>query len=42
MQTPPIVSALRGPAPAPVRGMVAIYLLMSAFHLGPWLRRAAP
>jgi len=23
---------------SPLTGMVAMYLLMSAFHLGPWLR----
>ncbi|HVY98533.1 MAG TPA: hypothetical protein VHA35_03470 [Dongiaceae bacterium] len=27
-----------GPMPA-LGGMVPMYLLMSAFHLGPWLRR---
>lgn len=26
-----------GPGPTP-GGMVTMYLLMSAFHLGPWLR----
>jgi hypothetical protein len=26
------------PAASPFTGMVAMYLLMSAFHLGPWLR----
>ncbi|WP_430424514.1 hypothetical protein [Phenylobacterium sp.] len=30
-----------GPAPAPVSGMVVMYVLMSAFHLGPWLQRAS-
>lgn len=24
---------------SPLTGMAAMYLLMSAFHLGPWLRR---
>jgi hypothetical protein len=32
--------ALCGPAPTPVSGMVVMYVLMSAFHLGPWLQRA--
>jgi hypothetical protein len=26
---------------SPLTGMVAMYLLMSAFHLGPWLRLLA-
>ncbi|MBZ9995921.1 hypothetical protein [Mesorhizobium sp. BH1-1-4] len=25
-------------APSPIAGMPAMYLLMSAFHLAPWLR----
>jgi hypothetical protein len=29
---------LCAPAASPFTGMVAMYLLMSAFHLGPWLR----
>ena len=31
-----------GPTPtsAPLGGMVVMYLLMSGFHLGPWLGRA--
>jgi hypothetical protein len=33
--------AMCGPTPTPGSGMVVMYLLMSAFHLGPWLRRAA-
>lgn len=27
-----------GPGTSPFTGMVLMYLLMSAFHLGPWLR----
>ncbi|HEY0650036.1 hypothetical protein [Phenylobacterium sp.] len=30
------------PSAAPLSGMVVMYLLMSGFHLGPWLRLAAP
>jgi hypothetical protein len=32
-----------GPMPggAPLSGMVVMYLLMSAFHLGPWLKLGA-
>jgi hypothetical protein len=32
-----------GPAPAgaPLSGMVVMYLLMSAFHLAPWLKLAS-
>lgn len=33
--------ALCGPAPAPVSGMVVMYVLMSAFHLSPWLKRGS-
>ena len=29
---------LCGVAPSPVGGMAVMYLLMSGFHLGPWLR----
>lgn len=33
-------AAFCGPAPeaSPISGMVVMYLLMSGFHLGPWLR----
>lgn len=31
-----LCAAMQGTAP--LSGMVAMYLLMSAFHLGPWLR----
>jgi hypothetical protein len=31
-----LCAALQGGSP--LSGMVAMYLLMSAFHLGPWLR----
>jgi hypothetical protein len=30
-----------GGGPLPVDGMTAMYLLMSLFHLPPWLRRAS-
>jgi len=30
-----------GPDALPLNGMVAMYLLMSAFHLPPWLRLIA-
>jgi hypothetical protein len=30
---------LCGVAPSPLGGMAVMYLLMSGFHLGPWLRR---
>jgi hypothetical protein len=29
------------PDASPLCGMVAMYLLMSAFHLAPWLKRVA-
>ncbi|HEV7335813.1 MAG TPA: hypothetical protein VGO06_07560 [Bosea sp. (in: a-proteobacteria)] len=29
------------PGAAPMNGMAAMYLLMSVFHLAPWLRLAA-
>jgi hypothetical protein len=32
---------LCAPAASPFTGMVAMYLLMSAFHLAPWLRLIA-
>lgn len=28
------------PDPSPLSGMTLMYLLMSGFHLGPWLKRA--
>jgi hypothetical protein len=42
-----LVTALTGPGPmetlcaggSPLGGMAAMYLLMSAFHVAPWLRR---
>ena len=36
-------AAFCGPAPeaSPLGGMVVMYLLMSGFHLGPWLKLAA-
>ncbi len=30
-----------GAGASPLSGMVTMYLLMSAFHLGPWLRLLA-
>lgn len=33
-----ICSAMPGMSPSPLTGMVPMYLLMSAFHLAPWLR----
>jgi hypothetical protein len=32
---------LCGVAPSPLGGMAVMYLLMSGFHLGPWLRRTS-
>ncbi len=34
--------AFCGASPSPLGGMTAMYLLMSGFHLGPWLRRLSP
>ena len=31
-----------GKAASPLTGMVSMYLLMSAFHLAPWLRLLTP
>lgn len=31
-----------GAPPSPLGGMAVMYLLMSGFHLGPWLRRLSP
>jgi hypothetical protein len=32
---------LCGPGASPLGGMAVMYLLMSGFHLGPWLRLLA-
>ncbi len=37
----PAVLCSTAPGAAPMSGMVAMYLLMSAFHAGPWLRLIA-
>ena len=36
---PPVCSTL--PHWMPIDGMASMYLLMSVFHAGPWLRRGA-
>jgi hypothetical protein len=36
--TGPELSCLSGPSAAPLGGMTLMYLLMSAFHVAPWLR----
>ncbi len=36
----PMALCAAGPRLLPVDGMVAMYLLMSVFHLSPWLRLA--
>lgn len=38
--TPTLLCAAM-PGAAPMNGMAAMYLLMSVFHLAPWLRFAA-
>ena len=37
----PAVLCAAMPGGAPMNGMAAMYLLMSVFHLAPWLRLAA-
>jgi hypothetical protein len=37
----PVVLCAAMPGAAPMNGMAAMYLLMSVFHLAPWLRLAA-
>jgi hypothetical protein len=38
---PPIALCASGPSILPVHGMTAMYLLMSLFHLSPWLKFAS-
>jgi hypothetical protein len=35
---PPIALCSSGPGILPIHGMTAMYLLMSLFHLSPWLK----
>ncbi|WP_376774853.1 hypothetical protein [Mesorhizobium silamurunense] len=35
------MTCMSGPAASVLSGMVPMYLLMAAFHLGPWLRLVA-
>lgn len=37
---PPLALCAAGATLLPVDGMTAMYLLMSLFHLPPWLKRA--
>ncbi|ARO30750.1 hypothetical protein NXC14_CH02829 [Rhizobium sp. NXC14] len=37
----PDMICMTTPSAFPVGGMMPMYLLMSAFHLGPWLRLAS-
>ena len=38
---PPIALCSSGLSILPINGMAAMYLLMSLFHLSPWLKRAS-
>ncbi len=38
---PPMAHGSAGPGILPVDGMTAMYLLMSLFHLPPWLKLAS-
>ena len=38
---PPMAHGSAGPSVLPVDGMTAMYLLMSLFHLPPWLKLAS-
>jgi hypothetical protein len=38
---PPMAHGSAGPSILPVDGMTAMYLLMSLFHLPPWLKLAS-
>ena len=38
---PPMPFCSSGPGILPIGGMTAMYLLMSLFHLSPWLRLAS-
>jgi hypothetical protein len=38
---PAITLCAAGPGGMPIDGMTAMYLLMSLFHLSPWLRLAS-
>lgn len=39
--TPPMPLCSMGPSLLPIDGMTAMYLLMSLFHLSPWLKLAS-
>jgi len=38
VNTPPITLCSAAPGILPIGGMTAMYLLMSLFHLSPWLK----
>jgi hypothetical protein len=38
---PPIALCSSGSSTLPINGMTAMYLLMSRFHLSPWLKLAS-
>jgi hypothetical protein len=39
---PPIALCSLGSSILPIDGMTTMYVLMSLFHLSPWLRLASP
>ncbi len=41
IDAPPIALCSAGPGILPTDGMTAMYLLMSLFHLSPWLKLAS-
>ncbi|MCS0497282.1 hypothetical protein NVS89_19525 [Ancylobacter sp. MQZ15Z-1] len=40
LNAPPMALCSTAPGGLPIDGMSAMYLLMSLFHLSPWLKRA--